>query len=199
MVDALASGLPVAAEHAQVLERLRQLTAWQQAQQERLRAVQQEQIARLRGDLSSAVQPSPPRQIAAELPPQTPAEPLSSVSSGPNGGDEVWTSLQRMAGSPGLEETVRGEGSVSDSGLETGGRVSDEESQPQQLPATGNRFGEDRPIQPGMGEPLVVMVMMIVCGCSGEGDTFEDMLERQLQLHSQQQVCKNNLPGLYLN
>ena len=50
MVDALASGLPVAQDHLQVLERLRQLTAWQQAQQERLRRHQQEQIARLRSE-----------------------------------------------------------------------------------------------------------------------------------------------------
>ena len=50
MVDALVSGLPLAAEHVQVLERLRQLTAWQQAQQERLKRHQQEQIALLRGE-----------------------------------------------------------------------------------------------------------------------------------------------------
>lgn len=50
MVDALASGLPLAQDHLQVLERLKQLTAWQQAQQERLRRHQQEQIARLRGE-----------------------------------------------------------------------------------------------------------------------------------------------------
>ena len=65
MVDALASGLPLAAEHVQVLERLRQLTAWQQAQQERLKQHQQEQIALLRAEHdASRGQPVPGLSVA---------------------------------------------------------------------------------------------------------------------------------------
>ena len=166
MVDALSSGLPVAAEHLQVLQRLRQLTAWQQAQQERLRAHQQEQIARLRGDVSSLQQPhqkrteispQPLTDIAGELFPSTLA-----ISRGPLTGDEAWSSLQpavgevgeeREAGGEGEEgELVRGEGergSVCDSGLGTGAHDSEEEErQPQPV------AGEDRPIQPGVGESV---------------------------------------------
>lgn len=150
-MDTLAvAGLPVAAEHAQVLERLRQLTAWQQAQQERLRRHQQEQIARLRGEHdASQLAPSVARleqMCAADISPS----PSSSVSSR----DIVWTSRQHQL-APARDESVRhvnipvplddplpsrvlttnagllegGEEEVlSDSGMETGEQGSEEET-----------------------------------------------------------------------
>lgn len=166
MVDALSSGLPVAAEHLQVLQRLRQLTAWQQAQQERLRAHQQEQIARLRGDVSSLQQPHPKRtEISPQPLTDIAGQPFPSslaISRGPLTGEEAWSSLQpavgerrevgeeREAGGEREEgELVRGEGergSVCDSGLGTGAHDSEEEERPVAR--------EDRPIQPGVGESV---------------------------------------------
>ena len=171
MVDALSTGLPVAEEHLQILERLRQLTAWQQAQQERLRAHQQQQIARLRG--------TPP----AEEPPS-----LSASPSPPTGG-ENWSGLQQMRG-----EGEGERGNVSDSGLETGGHGSEEESQPRQ-PLVAR---EDRPIQPGVGEGwererVPTTISVCVCVCSGEGGTFEDLLERQLRLQSTKPVVVSEI------
>lgn len=164
MVDALSSGVPVAAEHLQVLQRLRQLTAWQQAQQERLRAHQQEQIARLRGDVSSLQQPHPKRtEISPQLQTDIAGQPFPSfLAISRLTGEEAWSSLQpavgeigeeREAGGEGEEgELVRGEGergSVCDSGLGTGAHDSEEEERQPQLVA-----GEDRPIQPGVGESV---------------------------------------------
>ena len=144
MVDALSTGLPVAAEHLQVLQRLKQLTAWQQAQQERLRAHQQEQIAKLRGN----VDPEPSR-LLSEL-----RGPPLRVSPGPLPGEQGWGGLvgEREDVGEGVreEELVRGEGergSVCDSGLGTGGHDSEEERSSEVVTA-----GEDRPIQPGVGE-----------------------------------------------
>ena len=127
MVDALASGLPVAADHAQVLERLRQLTAWQQTQQERLRRHQREQIARLREpgetrlDQVCTADPTPrsqPQSLASlqSLPPSlgrtSPAPPHPSSRSPPqhsppytqprsprarSEADCGWTELQQTA------------------------------------------------------------------------------------------------------
>ena len=138
MVDA---GLPVAAEHLQVLQRLKQLTAWQQAQQERLRAHQQEQIAKLRGN----VDPEPSR-LLSEL-----RGPPLRVSPGPLTGEQDWGGLvgEREEVGEGVreEELVRVEGSVCDSGLGTGGHDSEEERSSEVATA-----GEDRPIQPGVGE-----------------------------------------------
>lgn len=106
MVDTLAvAGLPVAAEHAQVLERLRQLTAWQQAQQERLRRHQQEQIARLRGEHDASGSPQLASVIRLEQlcvtdvspgPQPLSLGPSSSVSSR----DSVWTSQQQQLAPP---------------------------------------------------------------------------------------------------
>lgn len=218
MVDALASDvLPVAAEHVQVLERLRQLTAWQQAQQERLRRHQQEQIAWLRGEPDVQRSQLAPgsvtrlEQVCVAYPGPEPQSfnPLSSSyehtlpllhrlddpSTRPTvgGGDSGWTSQNQLA--PAWDErtqddqlpeqpedplssavSVRGEGTrtaallggrggESDSGLETGGQGSEEET-PQgesagsddsdlaggrQRGARGSSLDVERPIQPGVG------------------------------------------------
>lgn len=155
MVDTLAvAGLPVAAEHAQVLERLRQLTAWQQAQQERLRRHQQEQIARLRGEHDSSGSPQLTSVIRLEQlcvtdvspgPEPQSLGPSSSVSSR----ESVWTSQQQqqpprdeedilvpledplpsrlLSSAAGLLEG-REEELLSDSGMETGEQGSEEET-----------------------------------------------------------------------
>ena len=135
MVDAMSCG--VAAEHQQVLERLRQLTVWQEAQQERLRAVQQEQIARLRGDLSPGQQPVWGEGVQQEV------------------------GVSGVGEREGEGEGGGGRGSV-DSGLETGGgRESEDEPyhphpkpQPQSLLLVGSvaDSSEDRPIEPGVCE-----------------------------------------------
>lgn len=152
-MDTLAvAGLPVAAEHAQVLERLRQLTAWQQAQQERLRRHQQEQIARLRGEHDASG--SPQLLCVADVSPRTQPQslgPSSSVSSR----DSVWTSHQQQLTPPPKDEDIhrddipvpledplpsrvlssaagllegREEEALSDSGMETGEQGSEEET-----------------------------------------------------------------------
>ena len=81
----------------------------------------------------------------------------------------------------------RGGGLVgSDSGLETGGQGSEEETQ--QREEEGEEEG-DRPIQPGVGRsPHTIHYMVSVCLCVGEDDTFEDLLERQLRLDSEDKV-----------
>ena len=160
-VDALVSGVPASVEHVQVLERLRQLTAWQQAQQERLRAHQELQIARLRGEDDGSrghVTTHQPQPLSPRRRHPSP----SSVS-----GD--WSCLQQVA--PGRaalcdgsteedplsggvsvvpvagEET--GSGCLSDSGLGTGGGGSEEE-----IAGGGRREAASdtcRPIHPGVG------------------------------------------------
>lgn len=149
-MDALVSGLPVAAEHAQVLERLRQLTAWQQAQQERLRKHQEEQIARLRGDHDASGSPqlvpcvTQREQVCAASISTRPELQSLSLSSTVGSRDCVWTSYQPApdnaqydfmspedplpsTNTVAMLEGKEGEG-LSDSGMETGEQGSEEET-----------------------------------------------------------------------
>ena len=147
MVDALSSGPPVAAEHMQVLQRLRQLTAWQQAQQERLRAHQQEQLARLRGcdEVSTRLQMGEPPRLVGQ-----PRGASAGVSVSPEQG---WSK----------EKEEEGEvGSVCDSGLGTGVRDSEEE---ERTPDLSPSPGGDRPIHPGVGGFSEVETINLLCGC----------------------------------
>ena len=146
MVDAMSCG--VAAEHQQVLERLRQLTVWQEAQQERLRAVQQEQIARLRGDLSPGKQPVWGEGVQQEV------------------------GVSGVGEREGEGEGGGGRGSV-DSGLETGGgRESEDEPyhphpKPHPQPLLVGSVAdssEDRPIEPGVCE-FEIREMCVLPGC----------------------------------
>ena len=152
-MDALASGLPLAAEHVQVLERLRQLTAWQQAQQERLKRHQREQIALLRAENDAPRGQTPPGVCFAGLRAQPPN--VESLAPSPSvlhldhpttttptsSRDTDWTSPQQQVAlaecgvlgeqcedplSSGV--TLRGE-ALSDSGLDTGEQGSEEETQ----------------------------------------------------------------------
>lgn len=163
MVDA---GLPISAEHVEVLERLRQLTTWQQAQQERLRAHQQLQIARLRGceqdsrQLTTDSEPGDTSEHSCRQQPQS--YPLSGDVSDnhdihtaittlpPPVVVEEWNNLQQVTISPPvIDDTLRNEQDIgesgymvgSDSGLETGCHGSEDDIQQR----------NDRPIQPGVG------------------------------------------------
>lgn len=171
MVDTLAvAGLPVAAEHAQVLERLRQLTAWQQAQQERLRRHQQEQIARLRGEHDASGSPQLIRleqlcvtDVSSGPQPQS-LGPSSSVSSR----ESVWTSQQQQQLAPSRNDDIlvpledplpsrllssaagllegREDEVLSDSGMETGEQGSEEETA-QRRGSTGSSDSHFREIE----------------------------------------------------
>ena len=223
MVDSLASGVPLAAEHAQVLDRLRQLTVWQQAQQERLRAHQQQQIAILRGEHAST---SPLVPSVTQLEPvgspnphsqcQGPPSPSSPPSQRPGNQtcadstavvNSEWTGLQQVQQYGELEQPVvtggrgnegsggergggEGSGCVSDSGLETGGQGSEEETELTRGGEEATGGGEDRPIQSGVGMSWIAQWVgyYLLYVYVGESGTFEELVERQMRLHCGDEV-----------